>query len=207
MRIRVALLVVAVLLLAPTAALASLADEQRQGQALVTQLQSRAKTCDGLSGEDFDHIGEYVMGRALGSTTLHQPMNDRMRLMMGDQGEQRMHQVMGQRFAGCTTTASGGVVMGPGMMSNGDGNGVSGSMMNSSDYGWMMNGNWRTMTRQDWQRLQQQWLGTAAATTGHHGWSPWAIIAVALGGVLLAALAALAVIRRPFRRPPAAHSS
>ncbi len=206
MRIRIALLALAVLLLAPAVAFASLADEQRQGQALVTQLQARAKTCDDLSAEDFDHIGEYVMSRALGSTTLHQAMNDRMRLMIGDQGEQRMHQLMGQRIAGCTTAGSGGVAMGPGMMSNGYGNGGWGSMMSSSGYGWMMNGSWRTMSRQDWQHLQQQWLGIAA-TTGHHGWSPWAIIAVMLGGALLAALTAVAVIRRPFRRPPAAHSS
>jgi hypothetical protein len=33
------------------------------------------------------------------------------------------------------------------------------------------------------------------------------MIAVMLGGALLVALAALAVIRRPFRRPLAAHSS
>jgi hypothetical protein len=33
------------------------------------------------------------------------------------------------------------------------------------------------------------------------------MIAVMLGGALLVALAALAVIHRPFRRPPAAHSS
>jgi hypothetical protein len=134
------------------------------------------------------------MSRVLGSTTLHQAMNDRMRLMIGAQGEQRMHQVMGQRVAGCTTSSTGGgAVMGPGMMS-------------SSGYGWMMNGSWRTMTRPDWQHVQQQWLGTAT-TTGHHGRSAWAMIAVMLGGALLVALAALAVIRRPFRRPPAAHSS
>ncbi len=46
------------------------------------------------------------MFRALGSTGLHQAMNDRMITMLGEQGESRMHQLLGARYAGCSTTTS-----------------------------------------------------------------------------------------------------
>jgi hypothetical protein len=58
------------------------------------------------------------------------------------------------------------------------------------------------MTRHDWQRLEHRLLGTSTANQGD-GWSPVAIVAVTLGAVLLAALAILALIRRPFKRRPA----
>ena len=205
MIVRCLLVFLAVLLLIPAVASASLADEQRQGAAMVAQLQSGAKSCGDLSGEDFDHIGEYVMGRALGSTSAHAAMNERMTLMLGERREQRMHQLMGARFAGCATTSgAGGSVMGPGMM--GGSYGDWGSMMRSGDWSWMMGGNWRTMSRQDWQRPQRQWMGTSAASSGHGGWSPWAIAAVALGAALLVTLAVVAVIRRVPARPPSVGS-
>jgi hypothetical protein len=205
---RVILLSLALALLAPASALASLADEQRQGAALVTALQSGDKVCGTLSNDDFEHIGEYVMGRALGSTNAHQSMNERMRLMMGDQGEERMHQLMGRRFAGCSSAVPNGAgnAMGPGMMGGYYGHGGWGAMMDSRDWSWMMGGNWRAMSRQDWQRLQQEWFGASTAT-GAGGWSLWAIAGIAVGTVLLIALAIVAIVRRPFRRPPAAAAS
>jgi hypothetical protein len=70
-----------------------------------------------------------------------------------------------------------------------------------------MGGTWQNMTRQDWQRVQHQLLGTNTNTTSQHGWSMAAITAAVLGGLLLVTLAIVAVIRRPFRRPPAASPS
>jgi hypothetical protein len=84
MRLRLSLLTIALVLLIPAAASASLANEQTHGQQLVAQLHAGTKTCSALSAADLDHIGEYVMFQALGSTTLHQAMNDRMRAMLGD---------------------------------------------------------------------------------------------------------------------------
>lgn len=210
MLIRAAILSFSLLLLVPGAAFASLADEQRQGGELAAQLRSGAATCDDLSNEDFDHVGEYVMRRFLGSTAAHQAMNDRMRAMMGDQGEQRMHQLLGRRYAGCSGTAgaSPGGGMGPGMMGgyNGNGDGGWGPMMRSGDMNWMMGGNWRAMKRQDWQRLQRQWLGTKAGGNGTDRWSVMAIVAVTLGATLLVALAVIILRRRPSSRPPASAS-
>ena len=204
----------ALLLVFPSAAFASLPDEERRGQALAGQLQSGSKSCSDLSSEDFDHIGEYVMGHFLGSTAAHEAMNERMRLMMGEQAEGRMHQLMGARFVGCTAAGGsagsygyGPMMGGAGMMGGYSGNGGWGAMMRSGGYSWMTGGAWRNMSRADWQRLQHQWLGTSALAGRGGGWSAGAIVAVALGSALLAAvLAILLVRRRPLRRPRAADS-
>jgi hypothetical protein len=205
---RLALITVALVLLIPAAAFASLADEQRQGQNQIAQLNAGTTTCRALSAGDLDHIGEYVMFRALGSTTLHQAMNDRMRLMLGEQGESRMHQLLGTRYAGCSTrtsgTVGGGMMGSSGMMGGYATNGGISAMMRSGDWSWMMGGAWQHMTRQDWQRRQQQLLGPGASTMMTNGSSAIAIIAACLGAVILAALAILAIIRRPFRRKPTA---
>lgn len=210
MRTRIVALLLLAFLAIPAAARASLPDEQRQGQQLITQLQAGTKTCSDLSAADLDHVGEYVMYLAIGSTRLHQAMNDRMTAMMGEQGESRMHQLLGQRYTGCFTNASGtsghGWMMGPGMMRGSYGPGGFGAMM-SGDWSWMRGGAWQTMTRQDWQRLEQRLLGTTAdSSTGRDGWSPLALVATILGAVALAALAVF-VIRRRFRQPPAAAAS
>ncbi len=86
-------------------------------------------------------------------------------------------------------------------------NGGFGAMMNSGDWSWMMGGAWQNMTRQDWQRLQHRLLGTNINTTSHHGCSTVAMMAAVLGGLVLVSLAIVAVIRRPFRRPPTASPS
>ena len=95
------------------------------------------------------------MYRALGSTSLHQAMNDRMTVMLGELGESRMHRLLGQRYTGCSTnTGSGatagygwmdrGMMGGSGMMGGYDGSGGWGAMMGSSDWSWMMGGAGRT---------------------------------------------------------------
>ena len=200
MPLRVALLSLVLLLLAPATALASLEDEQSQGRALTAELRSGAKTCGDLSADDFEHIGEYVMGRALGSTSTHQAMNDRMRQFMGDQGEERMHQLMGERYAGCTRA---GAAIGPGMMRGSSGEAGWGSMMSSGDWSWMAGSAWRGMTRQDWQRVQRQWMGAGISARGHHGWRSAAIVALVLGVILLTAFGFAALPKLRGGAPPA----
>ncbi len=93
-----------------------------------------------------------------------------MTLMMGAQGESRMHQLLGQRYTGCDGNTSRGAgpggMMGAGMMGGGYyGPGGWGAMMGSGDWSWMMGGAWQNMTRQDWQRLRQRLLGTSAGSS------------------------------------------
>ncbi|MGZ4170223.1 MAG: hypothetical protein ACXVRN_02545 [Solirubrobacteraceae bacterium] len=212
MRTGITILLLATFLAVPAAAQASLAAEERQGQDVIAQLRAGGKSCSDLSAEDFDHIAEYVVRRAVGSTALHQMMNGRMSLMMGAQGELRMHQLLGQRYAGCSSNAGGGAgyggMMGPGMMGGYYRSGGWGAMMGSRDWSWMMGGAWQNMSRQDWHRLQQRLLDTSAGSSRDRGgWSPVAIIAPTLGALALVGLAVALAIRRPFRRPPASAAS
>ena len=102
------------------------------------------------------------MFRALGSTSLHQAMNDRMIAMLGEQGESRMHQLLGARYAGCSTSSGAtggyGTMMGGGPGGGGmmggyyNANGGFGAMMSSGSWSWMTGGAWQHMTRQDWQQ-------------------------------------------------------
>jgi TRAP-type C4-dicarboxylate transport system permease small subunit len=89
-----------------------------------------------------------------------------------------------------------------GMMGGYYNHGGLGTMMSSGNWSWMMGGAWQNMTRQDWQRLQHQLLDTGTNTTSHDGWSMAAMMAALLGGLVLVSLVIVAVIRRPFSRPP-----
>ena len=134
-------------------------------------------------------------------------MNDRMRAMLGEQGETRMHQLLGARYAGCSTRTGGiagstGMMGGSGMTGGYAANGGISAMMTSRDWSWMMGGAWQHMTRQDWQRRQQQLLGPGAGTMINNRSSAIAIIAAGVAAVILIALAILAITRRPFKRPP-----
>lgn len=188
MALRVTVLAVVLLALMPVTASASLAGEQQQGRTLLQQLQSGAKSCDDLSDEDLDHIGEYVMWRAVGSTRTHEALNARMTAMMGDQAERGMHEAMGARAAGCSTSAAAG----PGMM------------MGASGSSWMMGGAWRHMSQQDWQQLHRQWLGSGGMMHHGGGWGTWAVVAAVLVALLVGAAVMLAVMRGRASPPPPA---
>jgi len=146
------------------------------------------------------------MFRALGSTSLHQAMNDRMVAMVGEQGERRIHQLLGARYVGCSASTGaagsyGGMMGGSGMMGGYYNHGGLGQMMSSSNWRWMVGGAWQNMTRHDWKRLQHQLLGTNSSSGGN-GWSPFAIIAATLAAVLL-----VASRRRSRLRPTPASTS
>lgn len=68
------------------------------------KLQTKQTTCADLSEEDFSVLGEYFMGQMIG--TSHEAMNTMMEQMMGKEGEEQMHVVMGKRLSGCDTSAA-----------------------------------------------------------------------------------------------------
>ena len=144
------------------------------------------------------------MERMLGSPATHRAMNDRMTAMMGDANTERMHELMGRRYAGCGTqgAGTGAGMMGPGMMGGGSGAGSGGgwgAMMASGDLAWMRNGAWQRMSRTDWQRVASSWMGPGMMSRSD-GWSTGAVLAVVLGGLALGGLVMYAVLRRPWRR-------
>jgi hypothetical protein len=221
-RLAVSLVIVAALAITATPALASVADEQQAGRALAQQVQSGKRPCDSLSAEDLDHIGEFVMGRMIGSTAAHEAMNARVTAVMGASAESRMHQVLGARFVGCTTNAgSGANAYGPmmgndsGSWSQGDwstmmGNGGWGSMMrsgawaqmmgNAGDWSWMTGSRWQHMTASDWQAVQRRLLGTTTTrNTDGNGVSTLDVVLIALAAALAAGLLGLLLARRPRR--------
>ncbi|RJQ38637.1 hypothetical protein C4559_00840 [Candidatus Microgenomates bacterium] len=81
-------------------------EEEQTGKNLLSQLQSKATTCKKLTNDNFEKIGEYFMGQAIGDTSRHIQMNNMMKSMMGKQGEEQMHIAWGKRGSNCDTNAS-----------------------------------------------------------------------------------------------------
>lgn len=164
--------------------------EEQQGAQLLRNLQAGKASCASLSATNFERIGEYVMGRMLGSSAAHDAMNRQMAAMMGSGGETQAHVFMGQRFAGCATgrapVAFGAMMgmMGAGMMGSAYGGTSSSTMMGSGrrGSGGMMG------------------FGYVSPTASrNNGWSSGDTVMVVLMGLLIAlAIGALAVWR-PWR--------
>jgi putative membrane protein len=79
------------------------AREEAEGKIIWQQLQDDGVACTDLSDDDFGALGEYYMGQMLGDA--HAAMNTMMTQMMGEEGEEQVHVVMGQRLSGCDPTA------------------------------------------------------------------------------------------------------
>ncbi len=88
------------------AAIQSQQAEEQEGKKLLGQLKNKATTCQKLTNDNFEKIGEYFMGQAIGNTAEHIQMNNMMKSMMGDAGEEQMHIAWGKRSSGCDTNAS-----------------------------------------------------------------------------------------------------
>lgn len=123
------------------------AREEAEGKAVWEKLQAKELTCKDLSDEHFETLGEYFMGQMMGDS--YEAMNMMMERMMGKEGEEQMHVVMGKRLSGCDTSAAfptqgTGFTPMMGMMMGGSvpfnfNNQSNNSMMNfgSSSFGWI----------------------------------------------------------------------
>lgn len=186
-RVLLAPILAALMAAAFAATPASGATEAQQGGQLLQRVQSGAATCKSLSKTDFDHVGEYVMERMLGSVNVHSAMNRQMAAVMGARGETQAHVYMGQRFAGCASgqapTAFGSMMgmMGSGMMGSVYGRGNTATMTGSGSGGMMGSGN------------------STSAADGD-GWSGGDTTMIVMMGLLLALVAGALVAWRPWRR-------
>lgn len=147
---------------------AGVGDEVGGGQTLARQLEAGDTNCEGLAADDFARLGEYAMDRMAGSRQLHGAMNDRMRYVMGADNEERMHVLMGQRYAGCASPGSAGRMMGGHGWSDGR---AWDSIVGERDWKWMRDGNWQHMDRQDWEGVSNQWMGPGMMSSPDGGWS------------------------------------
>jgi len=93
--------------------------EEADGKALYDKLQAKQATCSDLADSDFELIGEYFMGQRAGAN--HEQMNAMIKQMMGTQGEEQMHIILGKNQTGClsgtqSSSQSNGGMMNGGMM-------------------------------------------------------------------------------------------
>jgi len=93
---------IALALLTATPAGAAVSPSQ-EGAALLAQIQSGNTTCSKLSSSDLALMGEYDVGRIMGSTATYNAMNAQMLATSGARGEQLAYGFMGERLAGCAT--------------------------------------------------------------------------------------------------------
>nr|MBI5455976.1 hypothetical protein [Candidatus Levybacteria bacterium] len=77
--------------------------EEAEGKAIWEKLQARQVDCKNLTNDNFEVLGEYFMGKMVGSS--HEVMNNMMVRMMGEEGEKQMHTAMGKKNSGCDTSA------------------------------------------------------------------------------------------------------
>jgi hypothetical protein len=179
-------------------AVASVDGDAQLGRAVIQRLQARTASCETLTGTDFEHVGEYVTGRMAGSLRLHEAMNARMRAVLGADNEQRMHELMGRRYAGCASPS--GQTIGPAMMGARGWSAKSmwGPMMATGDWDWMRDGNWQHLSQADWQRVSDQWMGPGMMHGNGTGWSTAGVLAAVVGAFAL--LGGLLAVRRRTRR-------
>ena len=81
------------------------ASEEVEGKEIWEKLQAKQLECKNLTDRNFEMLGEYFMGQSIGNTQRHALMNQMMASMMGEQGEEQMHIVMGKRLSGCDPNA------------------------------------------------------------------------------------------------------
>ena len=104
LRIALPLALVLGLTFAAPALADSVATEQAQGAQILSQVQHGSLSAKALTSDQHQKLGEYLMGRALGSTQLHQRMNTLMDQMMGAGAADQMHIYLGKRYLGVTAT-------------------------------------------------------------------------------------------------------
>ena len=201
------------LLIVVSPAFASLSDEVASGQAVASQLRGGTAECARLTDAQFEHLGEFTMDRMAGSRAAHEAMNERMAQAIGADNTDRMHQLMGRNFAGCSTDATStngaGAPMGPGMMGGSGPQSSSGwGMMGGQRWSWMHDGSWQHMSQDAWRTMAGTMMGAQYASPGDDGWSTGGVLGVVLGALLVGALLGVLVVRRGWhRRPPSAPSA
>jgi putative membrane protein len=80
--------------------------EEQEGKKFLDDLNNKTIVCSQLNDSDFEKIGEYFMGQSIGDTSRHIAMNEMMKRMLGEKGEEQAHSAMGKRLSGCDTSAA-----------------------------------------------------------------------------------------------------
>lgn len=201
-RLAMPLALVSGLALAAPALADSVATEQAHGAQVLSQIQHGTLNSKSLTNAQYQNLGEYLMGRALGSTQLHERMNTLMDEMMGTGASDAMHIYLGKRYLGVSATPSSKYshlygLMGA-MMSGYRGSALAGMM---SAY---LNGQGSAGYKMG-PGMMGYAYGSTPASSSSGGWPTGAIVAVAvLAAILIGGAAAVAVPRVRKRSHPGA---
>jgi hypothetical protein len=159
---------------------------QQQGAALLAQIQNGQTSCSKLSSGNLALMGEYDMGRLMGSTATYQAMNAQMLATAGATGELSAYRFMGQRLGGCAT-GNGPVAFGTMM-------GMMGTSEMGASYGSAYPGGAYSSS------MMGRGFGSNQ-TAGNGGMGAGGVVAIVLGSLALLALIAFLATRRTPRRP------
>lgn len=83
-----------------------LSQEIEKGKGIAEKFQKGEIKCSDLKDEDFHSVGEYAMELMVGGDD-HLRMNEIIKQMHGEEGEELMHINMGKRFLGCDRNQTG----------------------------------------------------------------------------------------------------
>ena len=176
----------------------SVVTEQQQGAQVLTQVHQGKLSPGRLTSDQYQNLGEYLMGRALGSTQLHQRMNTLMDQMMGAGAADQMHIYLGKRYLGVTATPGNryGALYGlmGAMMSGYRGSTIAGMM---SRY---LSGQ-GTAGYTTGAGMMGYGYSNAPAASSSGGWPTGAIVTVTVLGVLLIGGALAIAVPRLRGRP------
>lgn len=172
------------------AASAASAATGARGAQVLEQVQAGDLRCRSLSTAELERIGEYVMGRMLGSPSAHAVTDRQMTAAMGVAGERQAHVFMRQRFSGCATgraPSSFGTMMG--MVGAGMSRAAAAGPRTTGHDGGMMH--------------------RVSSPSDGDGWSSAQTVTIVLLGLLIVLVAGALLAWRPWRRgdvPPPRHA-
>jgi hypothetical protein len=199
-RLAVPVALVLSLVIAAPAVADSVATEQQRGARVLSQVRHGTLSATGLTNDQYEDLGEYLMGRALGSTQVHQRMNTLMDQMMGPAASDQMHMYLGKRYLGANVMPGGryGAVYGlmGVMMSGYRGSPLAGMMAR------YLNGHGSAGYSMGPGMMTHPYGYESSAYSGG-GWSTGALVGIAVGTLLLGGGFALLVLRLRRRAHPA----
>ena len=95
-----AAVVIVLAIAAATPAVASAASEQQQGAQVLSEVQAGKLRGTNVTSTQYQHVGQYLMGHALGSAQRYEAMDSLMDRMMGQSVSDQMYLYMGERYLG-----------------------------------------------------------------------------------------------------------
>ncbi|HUY59571.1 MAG TPA: hypothetical protein VMV16_07665 [Solirubrobacteraceae bacterium] len=185
---------------------ASVASEQQQGAQILQRITTGTLSRTSLSSTQYERVGEYLMGQALGSNQGFQAMDSRMDDVMGQAAVGQMYVYLGKRYLGVSATLPGRYASMFGLM---------GAMMSGyhGSLADMMSRYLRGEGSTNYSGMGPGMMGSLTGAEGSAsasgGWPTMAIVAtVAMGAILLITVLWIGLARlrdRTDRSTPATH--